>query len=881
MRKNRILGLLLSSVMLLTSLVIPVYAATPDMSEDFEGYTAGSSLGSEYRIFGKYVDSTNTNIPPVTVESIDGTKAIKLNKTTDVTSTGFSTFGKADAVTSGKIGIRYSIKYAPGITTFVKYLSKTSREETWLFLNNGDDYTQQLLAKRFTDNVKTAGWYNSYVVLDLDNGTSEGIIWDNNNKVISQQSNIALTADDDGGYSFGGIYVNNWAGSKGTNGGEVYFDNLSITSGNAVKTVDYIKNSLIKFDYVQDFESGESALSDFTLHGGYSKNTTYNPEGKTGTPQGAIAEVNGSKVLKVEKELAADNIMLRHIVSDVPVTTGKVSVQFSMFADPNLTSFFRYQTSRDVSSDMLLYFVDGSTYKVANQALPGGVGRWMNFNIILDLDNSKATYLVTDEYDNIVGKNYEGVALSNAQKSFCGFSIQSWKNGGSGIDYVDNIRVSNVNIPSLVGIENALSPVTPLLLPVHDVYSSYSDTTALRKEYTVSNDTDKTSVALENGKLVLNGTGTFVYKNFTSSPITKGKIKISSTIIPYDNSTLGFINDSNPLTAGFVRPTFYFKNGGVYKFVTADWASRYVGNYTAGNKYRIEATIDMDAKTMDIKMTGINDGTVIESSMDITNYTSDKPYPINSITAIGFANYSKGPKTEAENLDIEYVQNGAPTLTEDNVKFYNDDTEISKDAITPNVNKIVLDFGDIMDPTSFADKVTLKKSTGEDVKIKGSITGSTYTVVIPNRLDVSAQYELNVSGDVKNAVGTAMGIAYNMTFNTNGGTFDAVINLKTSDGSVVITEKSQLAQGQTVKTEITFENSTCSEVNAVALYSYYAGNKLVKVSLQPVGVTPADKKGTITQNHTVESLDGITKVKVMLWDNFDKLKPLAEFIELQ
>lgn len=416
--------------------------------------------------------------------------------------------------------------------------------------------------------------------------------------------------------------------------------------------------------------------------------------------------------------------------------------------------------------------------------------------------------------------------------------------------------------------------VTPLLLPVNDTFSSM-DNTKLKASYT------NHAAQIENNQLMLPAGSAYAYKDFTTNPITKGKIKVSATITPNNTSVLGFIHDGNVLKASNARPILFFKNGKVYKFVAADWEDRYFCDFTSGEKYKIEAIIDMDNKTMNIEMKGLSDGSVSNGSINITNYRADKDYPVNSITAIGFAVLDGSNKMYAENLDIEYVQDGAPTLTNDNVKFYVDNTEISKEEISTKLDKIVLDFGDIMDPESFTNnEVTLtKKTTGELIKVNASITGSTYTINIPSQLTGSADYVLNVSKDVKNAVGTAMGTAYNMEFNVKG-EFNATLSLKNSDGTTDITKFSQLKAGENIKTNISFENTTDKDATAVLLYGYYEGNKLKNVSFVPITLSKATSTGTAISEHTVESLDGVTKVKVMLWNGFGEIKPLAEFIEL-
>lgn len=644
-------------------------------------------------------------------------------------------------------------------------------------------------------------------------------------------------------------------------------------------------------NYSQDFE-GENPLSDFTNGSGYYQagSEYYDPD-KSGRPQPKITEKDGSRWMELDKELCVDNILLTKALTEV--NTGRVAVDFTIYADNNILTFVKIKRNAGNKDLLMLQPYNGFLAKCYNQGttwFDTPEPQYLKVHFILDLDKQTGTYLLTDENDGIFMKNYTGV--NTGANSFGGIVINSYQKGESGKIYIDDIKITNTNITELADIEKTLSPAKESVLPINDNFDSYESITDVSSWWKVSptkTDTQAREVTLETGSedkaIKLNGNNAAIYKNLTSNPLTTGKIKVSANIKPSNRTAFGFVSNGEAMNdAGTIKPIFYFINDKVYTFLTDENNELYVGTFTPGNEYILEAEIDMDKKMMNVKMTGITNTAESAEKKDVNIEVYNTKFNVNSITAFGVAHYGgtlNETVTYFDDFKAEYIGLATPSLSSDKIEFYDDDTKITNttEGMSPNVNKIKLDFGTVMNQFSVRNKISITDSNGGRVLFRGMFDDSKYVIDIFDRLSASETYTLNVPKSVANELGTTMEDAFTMEFATNAGEIFSTLVLKNSDGTNV-EALNGLAEGQNVRAEMEYVNSTGKAVDAFVCFSYYNGNKLVKCSIEPISLTAADKKGNAYATHTVDSLTGIDNVKVMFWDR-DSLVPFADAVDLK
>ena len=185
-----------------------------------------------------------------------------------------------------------------------------------------------------------------------------------------------------------------------------------------------------------------------------------------------------------------------------------------------------------------------------------------------------------------------------------------------------------------------------------------------------------------------------------------------------------------------------------------------------------------------------------------------------------------------------------------------------------------------MDEETLEGMVTLTNVTdGEDVSFTGSVNKTKYVMTLSEHLLANKEYKIFVSKDVENIKGVALGDDFTTTFKTNAGKVEATLTGLVQNNSEVL-EFAGLAGGVDATVNIAVKNSTGIKKEAILLYNYYSGKRLVKSVVSDVTIA-ADAFDTIVSDTVkIESLTGIDCVKVLLWDNFTNIKPMSTNITL-
>ena len=629
-------------------------------------------------------------------------------------------------------------------------------------------------------------------------------------------------------------------------------------------------------DFTQDFENATADNCGLVLSGFDFK----------------TVQLDNSKVLEVFN--TAGNYLKISKEFDTAINNGKLAVDFTMRIAPRQYSrFMVYDSNGNKNQIFNVYFNKSSQFAlgVSSTGYPYNdfEPHWIKVHFIFDLDNKKIKYIITNEYDNIIADITEkSIGFNDIQK----IEIATQRTDKEQYDdvpvYLDDIRITNTNITDLATVKAELSPIKAKILPIYDDFNSYADINAVKSAWQVNDDIkegdhqrDTTIVNDSEGKRIkLNGYDAGVVKSIASNPIESGKIKVSADVEPY-SAVFGLLINGNTRSEK-LSPLFYFAGEDkVYSFDTNPSKATRICDFSKGTKYHLEANIDMDAKKMSVKVAkidGSNSTTV--DDIDISQYQNKN---VDYINGFGIQNYGSAAYdtmiTYFDNFKVAYSGLAAPSLTNDKIGFYDDDIKGNADDVSPNTNKITLDFGTVMDQFSLYNKIRLIDSNGANVPYKATFSKNVYTLKIPGRLKASETYTLTVPANVKNELDGVLENEFSMTFKTNAGEVSATISPKNAAGDV-ISGLSDLSAGNEVKAEISYKNSTGKSTSAVAIFSYFENDKLQNVSLEPVTISADNKTGVAAITHKVKDLTGTTSMKIMFWD-INTIEPFAEYIDLK
>ncbi|MGN0178667.1 MAG: Ig-like domain-containing protein, partial [Monoglobaceae bacterium] len=360
----------------------------------------------------------------------------------------------------------------------------------------------------------------------------------------------------------------------------------------------------------------------------------------------------------------------------------------------------------------------------------------------------------------------------------------------------------------------------------------------------------------------------------TFDKVTSGKLKISYTIIPESGSALSQIvtkkKDANSDT-NIDLIYFFYGQGGTptISASTGDVYGQKIGNYAEGKTYKVDATIDIDAGTIERIVTDVADNTVVTKTTE--------NYDIAEISGIKFANWKKDSTagtyvTYIDDVKVEIYEE-LPSLSAEKVKIYDADSNVVSGTsnVPANISKIVLDFGAKLDADTVEGAITLKTAGGEAVNCTAAVDeadASKVNVTLNEILSFGTSYVLNVASTVENYIGGAMTTAFEYPFTTGAAVKTAKI------ASVSASALAEISANSTVTVTANVVNQGTVALPLTFIAAYFKGNQLVYCSIDDTKTADAGANGEVTSSlATPASMDGITSVEFYLWNTMSGMIP--------
>ena len=322
----------------------------------------------------------------------------------------------------------------------------------------------------------------------------------------------------------------------------------------------------------------------------------------------------------------------------------------------------------------------------------------------------------------------------------------------------------------------------------------------------------------------------------------------------------GYIND--PLT-------LLCRQGSELRFAhyKQDNTEYRLGTVRAGVWYSYDATLDLDTRTMHLKVStdeGTKDITKVIPLKKSSTTSNDRyvGWPNENI----FDQLSFVCAVNVDNIRIEKAFD-LPDVTADSISLLkaNGEAEADLTAVNPSVNQMRINFGEQMNAASVtAESIKLTAANGEAVRWSDGgfdSNGKVYTINFDG-LKSNTAYTLTVSGKVENADGGAMGADKTVSFTTGVGTFSGGIDSVTVNG----TEVAKLsALSGTAKVKVTVPNASDKDGVAVVYLAYYdANNKILGICEQHM-TAPSVMTTVETFDFPVNKPTGTARAVFLLW----------------
>ena len=828
MKKRKILSLVLTMMMFVSVMPSVISAESTNViwEEDFSGDLTGYAVSN-----GSIVDEV-------------------FKAGTGAGNGGFN-FDTLNAEVSdapeGKVRVKFDIKAAGGASTapVTKVELKTNAEETVKLINYGA-YNQifattDIYGTKYTDaNFAGDKWYTNDIILDFEN--KKLII-----NVSERDSGTALVTNYEHGYDLSavttikGIDVFGW-----NNAGDTYYDNFLIEYYETPTVVEPVEPEFNPIIWEEDF-SGE--LTGYNVTNGSIVDEVF----KAGTGAG-----NGG--------LNFDT--LNAAVSDAP--EGKVRVKWDMKVNSQAGSVAKVELKTDADNVFLI------NYGQYNELRPDGAAGsytpvavfesnvWYTNDIVLDFTNNKLIMNVAERDGNAAKMtDFEYTCDLSAVHTIKGIDVFGW--GCAGDTYYDNFSIKYY-------IASEDEPEEPEIQT--SIFSENFD--------------DKTTADLSG--YVLNGTtaienNVFVVKKTSSDA---GGFVTPAMNIPVDGGTRGNVRikfDAKTPTGSTAMTKAELVTNGSNVPLIAFRQENMIGQAQSVNVID-GVTYEYAWYNCDIVLDFINNKIIVNvvNKDKETILLKDVEWECNDLSAVttikGLDFYTWGSMDETcfDNVSMEYTVED-PEVTSDSISIYTDDNKENIASVNPGANKIIINFGTPMAADSVENAVVLTNVTDEtDVTYTGTLSGTQYVMVLDTALAANKTYKLLVSADVENIFGVALGAEYVLNFVTNNGSFEAAL-LSLKQNSAEVADFAGLTTGEAT-VELSFEKTNPDAKTIKLVYAFYNGNKAENIIVHDVSIGAEEKSGTKTDTVTIGSLENITGVSVMLWENLENIAPLCESVDL-
>ena len=280
-----------------------------------------------------------------------------------------------------------------------------------------------------------------------------------------------------------------------------------------------------------------------------------------------------------------------------------------------------------------------------------------------------------------------------------------------------------------------------------------------------------------------------------------------------------------------------------------------------------------------IKVTNTLGETVLEKTGKYTNANQEMTHLGWSFTRNTGATIEEAAAVDNFLMWLEY--DNAPVLTKDSIKIYDGDILQSLNRISPDSDKLVVDFGQRIkasDMAAASDNVyIINRITGEKVDIAEVdyyYDAGILEISLKNAgLELGNGYTVHINA-ISNIASMQMEKAYDFNFTVARNYLIANFVGVTQNG-IMVENGTKLTTGE-AKVSIAYSNGTgLDSTFYVITANYEEGGQLKSVDYTPVPSVAdmQDKTEEIPVN-----IEGHT-TKFMIWDGFNTMNPLADSLE--
>lgn len=272
------------------------------------------------------------------------------------------------------------------------------------------------------------------------------------------------------------------------------------------------------------------------------------------------------------------------------------------------------------------------------------------------------------------------------------------------------------------------------------------------------------------------------------------------------------------------------------------------------------------------------DGVMVKSGLKINNYNNLSA--AGGIDTVSFL--IRGIKSEDYAvIDSVRVSQYAESTAVKSVRLVDVDGNkiVPGKEVTPNSRKIEITFTGNVSEETLQEGIKLLKGNSE-VSYKGVLENNVYTMTLDEFLLGGADYTLSIDKDiVKDSQNIGIANDYSWSFKTKEGTFK-ILEFKFTDVNGDEVSLDSVSAGTQLKLKCTILNSEGKKQDAVLSYSVTNSDRLTQVDYRDMSMEAGETISECELPFTVKNAASL-KIKGMLWNSFENLKPVHGYIEVK
>lgn len=234
------------------------------------------------------------------------------------------------------------------------------------------------------------------------------------------------------------------------------------------------------------------------------------------------------------------------------------------------------------------------------------------------------------------------------------------------------------------------------------------------------------------------------------------------------------------------------------------------------------------------------------------------------------SNFGSTTPPVIDNFEVTAEYDNAPMLLTNNIAFYAGETEYSKNAVDVDTDRIVLNFGQMMNTEDLTEDnfIIRNKEDGTIVPVGISYKGLNEVIlnIIPKTLEKNTDYELEI-GNIRNVSGIDIGGTSSFDFKVAGSDAKSAVVKKIIKNSKAVSKASDLTAG---KATLYAECEGLEKLGLIALY--YNEDEFV---IADFSETEISEDGILNIDFNVTDKD-FDRAEFILADGFANLTVLSD-----